>query len=64
MNLPSAIYDLCRNLLDAITAFFGVSKQIESHNTTITSRFQKWDRFNLCENNVKTSEMYVRFYSW
>jgi hypothetical protein len=33
--------DLCWNPLDLIAGFFGVSKEIDSHNTTITSGFKK-----------------------
>jgi len=50
--------DLCWNLLDVIAGFFGVSKGIDRHNTTITSGCKKWDWLKfVCENNVKTSEM-------
>jgi len=40
MNLPSALCDLCWNLLDVRAGFFGVSKQINSQNITITSGFK------------------------
>jgi hypothetical protein len=41
MNLQERFKDLCWNLLDLIAGNFGVSKRIDSQNTTISSGFQK-----------------------